>query len=190
MPNVFNEENLSSGGNDGALNEMFTEFGKLILETIEKKDGLFQRHNARVAKMGYLLATKLSFSKSKCEIIGVACLMHDIGKIDLPMHLLSSAENYSEEEYDAMKKHTIAGGNIFLKSVPDLVKTARIVASYYYEQWNQMGYPDGIKNNNNFSKLEAELIETARTVALYHHEQWNGTGYPEGLKGDKNTYRS
>lgn len=182
MPDTSRKEKLPSAKGSDSTDETFAEFGRLILETIEKKDGLFQRHNTRIAKMGYLLAEKLAMSKTQCEILGVACLMHDIGKIDLPNQLLSSSDYYSEDEFSAMKKHTIAGGNIFLKGDKDLIKTAHIVASYYYGKWNQLNYPDGAKKDNNFSQIEAELIETARVVALYHHEQWNGMGYPEGLK--------
>lgn len=176
MSNNFYHEALESD----TLDEMTKAFGALI----ENKQGLIDGHEVRVAMMGYQLAKKLSLPKAKCEILAISCLMHDIGKLFLPVYLFTTEGAYSVEEYAEMKKHTTMGANVFSKAGIEPVKTTRIVVLYHYEQWSKMGYPEReIKGANSFLKIEPELLETARVVTLYHHEQWNGMGYPEGLKG-------
>ena len=80
--------------------------------------------------------------------------LHDLGKIRIPDAILNKPGKLTDEEFEAIKEHTTAGGNIVSHAI-DMVSDS------------DSGY----------------LIE-ARNLAYYHHEKWNGQGYPQKLSGE------
>lgn len=76
--------------------------------------------------------------------------LHDVGKIAIKDAVLQKPEQLSNEEFKAMKKHAIIGGEIFdyLKErIPDkeLATVAGYMARSHHERWDGCGYPDGLK---------------------------------------------
>jgi response regulator RpfG family c-di-GMP phosphodiesterase/sensor domain CHASE-containing protein len=115
---------------------------------IDDKDAGAGKHMKRVQQMMLLLAQKMKFRNSKCEMYSVASTLHDIGKIGVPEYILGKTGKYTNDEYDAMKTHTIIGGKIFSNSNSELVITAKQIAMYHHERWDGFGYPEGLKGEN------------------------------------------
>ncbi|MGN0731145.1 MAG: HD-GYP domain-containing protein [Treponema sp.] len=92
-----------------------------------------------------------------------AAPMHDIGKISTPDTILQKPGKLTDEEYEIMKKHAVAGGEIIQEIFKDLddkefLQTAYDVARYHHERWNGKGYPEGLK--------ETEIPFAARIMAI------------------------
>ncbi len=81
--------------------------------------------------------------------------LHDIGKISVSDVILNKPGKLTEEEFNIMKGHSVAGAEIIDRVIDTLPESD---GGYLYE---------------------------ARNLALYHHEKWDGSGYPYGLKGEE-----
>ncbi len=83
------------------------------------------------------------------DVISAAPL-HDIGKIAVPDSILNSHNKFTDEEFEIMKNHTIAGRDIIenaMRNVPDsgYLSRARNLAEFHHEKWDGSGYPHGLK---------------------------------------------
>ncbi|MCR5238178.1 MAG: HD domain-containing protein [Lachnospiraceae bacterium] len=75
--------------------------------------------------------------------------LHDIGKINIPDVVLNKPGKLTDEEYEIMKTHTIAGKRIMENAISTVegdnyLKEARNMAAYHHERWDGKGYPEGI----------------------------------------------
>ncbi len=75
--------------------------------------------------------------------------LHDIGKINIPDNVLNKPGKLTDEEYEIMKTHTIAGKRIMEKAIKivegdNYLKEARNMAAYHHERWDGKGYPEGL----------------------------------------------
>lgn len=97
-------------------------------------------------RRGYY-AEKLT-PKFMSEIVRSAPL-HDVGKINISDKILNKAGKLTEEEYEIMKTHTLAGKSIVEKAIGTVegesyLKEARNMAAYHHERWDGKGYPEGL----------------------------------------------
>jgi HD-GYP domain-containing protein (c-di-GMP phosphodiesterase class II) len=75
--------------------------------------------------------------------------LHDVGKINIPDEVLNKPGKLTDEEYEIMKTHTVAGKNIMDKAISTVeggnyLKEARNMAAYHHERWDGKGYPEGL----------------------------------------------
>ena len=79
--------------------------------------------------------------------------LHDVGKIQVPDAILNKPGRLTDEEFDVMKQHTVAGHDIIsqaIELVPNsgYLSEARNLAGYHHEKWDGTGYPYGIKGED------------------------------------------
>ncbi len=75
--------------------------------------------------------------------------LHDVGKINIPDSVLNKPGKLTDEEYEIIKKHTIAGREIMEQAIDTVegenyLKEARNMATYHHERWDGKGYPEGL----------------------------------------------
>ena len=75
--------------------------------------------------------------------------LHDVGKINIPDNVLNKPGKLTDEEYEIIKTHTIAGRMIMEKAISTVegenyLKEARNMAAYHHERWDGKGYPEGL----------------------------------------------
>jgi polar amino acid transport system substrate-binding protein len=87
--------------------------------------------------------------------MGLAAALHDIGKMRVPDHILSSSTELSSEEWDVMRQHTIWGAEFLRGHVG--FELAATIARSHHERWDGAGYPDGLRGD---MIPEAALIVT------------------------------
>jgi len=77
------------------------------------------------------------------ETLHIAALLHDVGKIGIPDHILNKTGKLTPEEYEEVKKHPVIGAMIIhpIKELGDVVKEVR----HHQESYDGSGYPDGLK---------------------------------------------
>ena len=127
---------------------------------IEMKDPLTASHQRRVAKLACAIAEDMALSDDKIEGIGIAAMVHDIGKINVPSEILSKGGPLNDAEFDLIKRHPQAGYDI-LKDIKFPWPVAQI-ALQHHERVDGSGYPQGLKGNNIL--LEARVLAVADVV--------------------------
>lgn len=110
---------------------------------IEAKDHTTHDHLKRVQTYAVQMAKDLNLSDSELNAIRAASLLHDIGKLAVPEHILSKPGRLTPEEFEKMKIHPIVGSEI-LNRVQFPYPVVPIVRSHH-EKWNGTGYPDGLR---------------------------------------------
>jgi len=113
---------------------------------IEAKDDTTHDHLARVQVYARELARELGLPREEQEALRAASILHDIGKLAVPVHIISKPGRLTPEEFDKMKIHPIVGAEI-LERVQFPYPVVPIVRAHH-EKWNGTGYPHGIKGED------------------------------------------
>jgi diguanylate cyclase (GGDEF)-like protein/putative nucleotidyltransferase with HDIG domain len=126
-----------------------SEMAELHLRTIEAlalaieaKDQTTHDHLERVRIYAIEVGKKLSLKKDELDALRAAALLHDIGKLAVPEHIISKPGRLTPEEFEKMKIHPIVGSEI-LERVKFPYPVAPIVRAHH-ERWDGRGYPDGL----------------------------------------------
>jgi len=112
---------------------------------IEAKDHTTHDHLKRVQVYAIELGKDLKLDENELEALRAAALLHDIGKLAVPEHIISKPGRLTREEFDKMKIHPVVGAEI-LERVQFPYPVTPIVRSHH-ERWNGTGYPDGLKGD-------------------------------------------
>lgn len=110
---------------------------------IEAKDQTTHDHLQRVRLYAMEVARILKLSEVEKEALQAAALLHDIGKLAVPEHIISKPGRLSPEEFEKMKIHPVVGGEI-LERVQFPYPVVPIVRAHH-EKWDGTGYPHGLK---------------------------------------------
>jgi putative nucleotidyltransferase with HDIG domain len=109
---------------------------------IEAKDETTGEHLQRVRVYAMELAKELRLSEDETEALRAASVLHDIGKLAVPEHIISKPGKLTPEEFDKMKIHPIVGAEI-LEQVRFPYPVVPIVRAHH-EKWDGSGYPYGL----------------------------------------------
>ncbi|HLJ46422.1 MAG TPA: HD domain-containing phosphohydrolase [Bryobacteraceae bacterium] len=110
---------------------------------IEAKDHTTHDHLKRVQVYASEIAKDLNLAEAEQEALKAAALLHDIGKLAVPEHIISKPGKLTREEFEKMKIHPVVGAEI-LERVRFPYPVTPIVRSHH-EKWDGSGYPDGLK---------------------------------------------
>src|ERR1700726_2779752 len=109
---------------------------------IEAKDQTTGEHLQRVRVYAMELAKELGLSEDETEALRAASVLHDIGKLAVPEHIISKPGRLTPEEFEKMKIHPTVGAEI-LEQVNFPYPVAPIVRAHH-EKWDGSGYPNGL----------------------------------------------
>jgi len=109
---------------------------------IEAKDHNTHDHLKRVQTYAMRIGKDLGVDEAQLNAIRAAAMLHDIGKLAVPEHILSKPGRLTPEEFEKLKIHPVVGAEI-LDRVQFPYPVVPIVRSHH-EKWNGTGYPDGL----------------------------------------------
>jgi diguanylate cyclase (GGDEF)-like protein/putative nucleotidyltransferase with HDIG domain len=110
---------------------------------IDAKDQTSQSHIRRVQLYAASVAKAMGMSDNDVQGVKTAALLHDIGKLAVPEHILSKPGPLTPEEFQKIRAHPKVGADI-VSSVPFPYPVAPLILSHH-ERWDGKGYPTGLK---------------------------------------------
>lgn len=122
-------------------------------------------------------------TNEEIELIGIASICHDVGKISIPDSILNKPGKLTDEEYKIMKTHTTRGAQL-LSQIPQMqqhkaYRYAYDIALHHHERWDGKGYPEGLKGNQ--LSLWAQIV----SIADVYDALVSKRCYKEGYSFDK-----
>ena len=113
---------------------------------IDAKDQTSQSHIRRVQLYAAAVARALGMSENDVQGVKTAALLHDIGKLAVPEHILSKPGPLTPEEFQKIRAHPKVGADI-VSSVPFPYPVAPLILSHH-ERWDGKGYPAGLRGED------------------------------------------
>ncbi|MDD5492752.1 MAG: HD domain-containing protein [bacterium] len=147
---------------------------RAMVRAIEGKEiPMFLGHSTRVARLCKLIGQELGFKDDKIELLNMAGLLHDIGKLNVDDAILSKTDKLTRDEYKELKKHPQFGSEM-VKDVEYLQIFSPII-KHHHEWYNGMGYPEGLKGGA--IPLDAQIVGLAEAFDVImgkHKAQGDG----------------
>ncbi len=154
---------------------------------LDARDPTTHQHALRVKTYAVGLGRHLQLPPTTLRLLEASALLHDIGKVAVPDHILNKPGKLTEDEFNIVKRHTVVGAQIagrlrLNQVVGDAIR-------HHHEQWDGRGYPDGL-NSHQIPKLariisvvdafdamlEARPYKAARTRAEAILAMYQGKG--------------
>ena len=110
------------------------------LTSIKMYDEYTFAHSVNVAVLAISLGTFLSFEKPQIAALGIAGMLHDIGKLNVPRDIINKPDKLTDQEWEMVKRHPIEGA-LILSDVPAMTKLAMIAAFEHHQHGDVRGYP-------------------------------------------------
>lgn len=114
----------------------------LNLVELKNYDDYTYTHSLNVALLSLLMGKKLGYNEDQLKILGVGGMLHDIGKVKIPLEILNKPDRLTPKEFEVMKRHPVYGfemvKNVYSRFVQSIVL-------YHHEKVSGTGYPLGKK---------------------------------------------
>ena len=136
--------------------DLFLQVVSSLAAAIDTKDEYTKGHSSRVAEYARMIAKRSGFQDARQDEIYMLGLLHDVGKIGIPVGLLNKPGTLTDEEFAQIRKHSAMGASI-LKNIENNPKFEQC-AMYHHERYDGSGYPSGLKGT--------EIPEEARIIAV------------------------
>lgn len=136
---------------------------------VEVKDVLTRDHVIRTGELAMRVGERFRMSAPELRDLGLAAMLHDVGKVNVPDSILKKPARLTAAEYEVMKAHPV-DGEAMLAADPALASAARIVRSHH-ERFDGAGYPDGLVGRE--IPLPARIIAVCDALdAMTHDRQY------------------
>ena len=143
------------------INFLFEKTVNTLIMAVEVKDDYTQGHSVRVSDYTMIIGT---YMKNKgyevdLESLRISSILHDIGKIKIPVDILTKEGKLTAEEFNVIKKHSKDGADLAqeLEYPKDIVDSIL----YHHERFDGKGYPSGLKGDE--IPLKSKIIALADT---------------------------
>jgi putative two-component system response regulator len=152
--NVFLEQKVEQ--KTAEIRQMLNASIRSMALMVEIRDPYTAGHQERVAQLACAIAAKMGIDSEMIEGIRIAGILHDVGKIRIPVAILSRAGKLLEAEEEMIRIHPLVSYNI-LKNIPFPWPVAEMVLQHH-ERMDGSGYPRGLSGD--------EIIREARILAV------------------------
>jgi putative nucleotidyltransferase with HDIG domain len=114
-----------------------------LSSAIEARDPYTRGHSLRVTALAEAVARWLGWTESRLETLRIGGALHDVGKLTLPVRILSKPGPLTADELDAIRTHPAAGARLI-----EPIRSMRRALPYvlhHHERWDGHGYPHGLR---------------------------------------------
>lgn len=116
------------------------------IDALKTSDEYTFKHSVDVATMSMIIAKRQGMSQNDIYNIGIAGLLHDMGKSKIPLEILNKPAKLDDNEFAVMKQHSVFGYNI-LKKKNDFNMMISLSVLQHHEKMNGKGYPMGVSSD-------------------------------------------
>ena len=117
-----------------------------LVRALKESDSDTETHVKRTQRTGLELGRRFGLSDLEMSQLSLLCLLHDIGKIGIPLEILNKPGRLTPEEWEVLKSHTEKGYQIAISSW-ELRDIADMIL-YHHERWDGKGYPKGLEGED------------------------------------------
>ena len=117
-----------------------------LVRALQESDSDTEAHVQRTQKMGEELGKRIGLSDSELADLQLLCLLHDIGKIGIPLEILNKPGKLTDQEWAVLQTHPEKGYHIAMSS-DELKHIAPMILSHH-ERWDGKGYPEKLAGQN------------------------------------------
>lgn len=137
------------------------EAAMLELTTLRNFDDYTYVHSVNVCVLSLLLGFHLGMDRKRLSQLGVGALLHDIGKMKLPVDLINKPESYDDDDWQLMRRHPIFGVKFLLKTrqVDETTARASTAVFEHHITFDGKGYPELL--NRRTPTLYARIVSIA-----------------------------
>lgn len=143
--------------------------------SLEYRDHETERHSRRVTEITLTLAQRLGFDESVLQYVRWGALLHDIGKIGVPDHILRKSGKLNEKEWEIVKQHPVIARDIL--SPIAFLTPAIDIPYYHHERWDGSGYPRGLQGED--IPLTARIFAVADVWDALRADRPYRKGWPQ-----------
>ncbi len=126
--------------------QMFRRMIVALSDTVDAKDRYTSGHSRRVAEYSRMIALRMGKSMQEQEEIYYSGLLHDVGKIRVPVDVINKPGKLTDEEFEMIKIHPVTSYRI-LKDISENSLIA-VGAKFHHERYDGRGYPNGLSGEN------------------------------------------
>ncbi|MCS7066746.1 MAG: response regulator, partial [Fimbriimonadales bacterium] len=131
-----------------------------LLAALDTRDTETEGHSERVAAYTMQIAHRLNLPEEELPHIERGALLHDIGKIGVPDHILYKPGPLTPDEWEIMKQHPVIGYRMCMKV--EMLRPAAPIVLHHHERWDGKGYPHGLSGEE--IPLGARIFAIADTL--------------------------
>jgi len=141
------------------LESLFVDALQSLASAVEARDDYTADHVERVARYAVATGREVGLEGEAIRDLWVGALLHDIGKLAVPDHVLKKPGPLTDEEYAVMKQHPEIGAGILERST--FLRPAVPAALHHQERWDGTGYPGGLRGEE--ISLQGRIIAVVDT---------------------------
>jgi len=113
-----------------------------LVVVLREKDPIVLRHSERAASYAYLIGYSLGLRRAQLLILQKGGILHDMGKLAVPLGVLQKPGALTAEEWEIIRRHPASGHERLIGLIED---AALDVVLYHHERYDGRGYPQGLK---------------------------------------------
>jgi putative two-component system response regulator len=124
------------------------EYVRRMAILAEYHDKEVKHHIERIRGYTEIIAHGLNLPYEEVEIMSVASMLHDIGKISIPVGLQVKVDKFDPFEWEIIMKHPVIGADILHDSDSPYLQTGELIALTHHERWDGSGYPGSLREQD------------------------------------------
>lgn len=148
-----------------------------IIRALKECDSDTEAHVMRTRMMGQALGERMHLSDMQLSRLAILCLLHDIGKIGIPLEILNKPGKLEQSEWEVVKSHVYKGYQIALSSSETAFLADQIL--YHHERWDGTGYPSGL------SRESIPLLSRIISVVDAYDAMTNNRSYRRAMPSEE-----
>lgn len=146
----------------------------LGLTSIKMYDEYTFSHSVNTSVLAVSFGSYISLGKAQISALGVAGLLHDIGKLSVPSEIINKPDKLTDEEWEFVKRHPVEGA-LTLADLPGVTKLAMVAAFQHHQRHDIRGYPQGDASfgQHPFSQIVAiaDSYDALTAMRVYYNAQ-------------------